>query len=190
MTHQVLALDMAGNPFGWISTERAACYVATDSVAWSLGETVRVFRAGVSRDTGVVTEISTPAIIAIKGPELPSRAFRSGYEPSISRELLFKRDRHVCAYCGEVFPEKMLTKEHILASSKGGEDTWMNLVTACKPCNGKKGDRSLSETGFELLYVPYVPNKWEHFILRGRNILADQMDYLMAKVPKDSRLRS
>jgi hypothetical protein len=39
-----------------------------------------------------------------------------------------------------------------------------------------------------LLYVPYVPNRHEHFILRNRRILADQMEYLLAGVPRTSRL--
>ena len=40
----------------------------------------------------------------------------------------------------------------------------------------------------QLLYVPYTPNRHEHFILQNRNILADQMEYLMASVPSHSRL--
>ena len=39
-----------------------------------------------------------------------------------------------------------------------------------------------------LLYVPYVPNRHEHFILRNRRILADQMEFLMAHLPQSSRL--
>jgi hypothetical protein len=39
-----------------------------------------------------------------------------------------------------------------------------------------------------LLYVPYAPSRHEHFILRNRRILADQMEYLLAGVPKSSRL--
>ena len=39
-----------------------------------------------------------------------------------------------------------------------------------------------------LLYVPYTPNRYEHFILRNRRILVDQMEYLMSGVPRNSRL--
>jgi len=41
-----------------------------------------------------------------------------------------------------------------------------------------------------LLYVPYVPNRHEHFILRNRRILSDQMEYLLAGVPRSSRLHA
>ena len=41
-----------------------------------------------------------------------------------------------------------------------------------------------------LLYLPYIPSRWEDFILVNRHILADQMEYLLAKVPSTSRLRA
>jgi 5-methylcytosine-specific restriction endonuclease McrA len=72
--------------------------------------------------------------------------------------------------------------------SRGGENTWMNCVTACKECNSKKGHKTLKEAGLELLYVPYVPNHFENMILQNRNILADQMEYLLSGVPKHSRV--
>ena len=53
---------------------------------------------------------------------------------------------------------------------------------------GDKANRSPERAGMPLLYVPYVPNRHEHFILRNRRILADQMEYLLAGVPKTSRL--
>ena len=72
--------------------------------------------------------------------------------------------------------------------SRGGRDVWTNTVTACRRCNTTKGCRSPEQSGMPLLYVPYVPNRHEHFILRNRRILADQMEYLLAGVPKSSRL--
>jgi 5-methylcytosine-specific restriction endonuclease McrA len=66
----------------------------------------------------------------------------------------------------------------------------MNVVTACKPCNGDKDSKTLKESGMELLYVPYVPNHFENMILQNRNILADQMEYLMSGIPKHSRIRT
>ena len=64
----------------------------------------------------------------------------------------------------------------------------MNLVTACGPCNGRKADRTPEEAGMPLVYLPYVPSLHEDMILRGRRILADQMDFLLASVPRSSRL--
>ena len=80
--------------------------------------------------------------------------------------------------------------EHIIPLSRGGRQSWMNLVTACRSCNTRKGSRTPQQAGMPLLYVPYVPNRHEHFILRNRRILADQMEFLMAHLPKSSRLHS
>ena len=71
---------------------------------------------------------------------------------------------------------------------KGGRDEWTNVVTACHVCNQRKACRSPREAKMDLLYVPYAPCRFEHFILSGRNILADQMDYLAARLPDHSRL--
>ena len=98
------------------------------------------------------------------------------------------RDRHVCAYCGSQLAVEHLTREHIRPTSRGGQDTWMNCITACRACNGRKGNRLPEETNMSLLYLPYVPNLHEDMILRGRRILADQMEFLLASVPRHSRL--
>ena len=71
-----------------------------------------------------------------------------------------------------------------------GIDTWMNVVTACRACNHRKSSRTPEQAGMPLLYTPYVPSLWEDFILRNRRILADQMEFLMAHIPKSSRLHA
>ena len=81
-----------------------------------------------------------------------------------------------------------LTAEHVLPQSRGGSNRWANLVSACRPCNHRKGNRTPEEAGMALLYVPYTPSLHEGFILRNRRILADQMAFLMAGVPPHSRL--
>jgi hypothetical protein len=181
----VLALDIGGIPRQWISHEHAVTYFAKDMVAWSLGEIVAKFRGGVQND-GSISYIETPSIIAING---------HGFDPSkhgkvaLSNKTLFGRDRHICAYCGNHFTNSNnLSREHIVPKSRGGTNNWMNIVTACKPCNGKKDSKTLKESGMELLYLPYIPSHFENMILQNRNILADQMDYLMSGVPKHSRI--
>ena len=77
--------------------------------------------------------------------------------------------------------------EHIVPSSKGGATSWMNLVAACKACNNRKANRTPEAAGMKLHYVPYVPNRYEAFILSNRKILADQMEFLLQGVPKSSR---
>ena len=64
----------------------------------------------------------------------------------------------------------------------------MNLVISCRPCNQRKGNRTPEQAGMSLLYTPYLPSLYEDMILKGRNILADQMDFLAANLPKNSRL--
>ena len=81
-----------------------------------------------------------------------------------------------------------LTRDHIVPFSKGGRDTWMNVVTACRSCNERKSDRTPEGAGMELVYLPYVPNRAEYLILTNRRILADQMEFLAQHVPAQSRL--
>ena len=181
----VLALDISGVPRQWISNDDAITYQAKNAVAWSMGEVVARYRGGIQND-GTMSYLETPSIIAIKG---------HGFDPykhaqvALSNRTLFGRDRHVCAYCGGHFANyHNLSRDHILPKSRGGENTWMNVVTACKECNGKKGNKTLKEARMELIYLPYVPNHFENMILQNRNIIADQMDYLLAGVPKHSRI--
>ena len=181
----VLALDISGIPRQWISYDDAISYWATDSVAWSMGDIVAKYRGGLQND-GTESYLETPSIIAIKG---------HGFNPhkhshvALSNRTLFGRDRHICAYCGGHFPNHTsLSRDHIVPRYHGGENTWMNVITSCKTCNSKKGHKTLKEAKMELLYLPYEPNHWENMILQNRTILADQMEFLMAGIPKNSRL--
>jgi HNH endonuclease len=181
----VLQLDVSGRPQAWISTREAAVLYACDSVAWTLGDAFRVMRGGLQRSTGLQSRIELHPIIAVRGA-VPSRAWRQ--MPALSNPKLFVRDRNVCAYCGGHFHFENLTREHIVPVSRGGQDTWMNCITACKACNGHKGCRMPEEANMALLYLPYVPSLHEDMILRGRRIVSDQMEFLLASVPRSSRL--
>ena len=64
----------------------------------------------------------------------------------------------------------------------------MNLVSACGACNGRKANRTPEETGMPLSYLPYVPSRFEDFLLDGRDIRAGVHDWLAARLPKGSRL--
>ena len=110
------------------------------------------------------------------------------HAPGLTNALLFARDRHLCAYCGEGHMSRDLSRDHVVPVSHGGRDSWTNSVTACKKCNIRKANRTPEQAGMPLIYVPYVPNRHEQFILRNRRILADQMEYLLAGVPRTSRL--
>ena len=184
-TMEVLQLDLSGRPQAWISAREAAVIYASDGVAWTIGDTFYVLRGGTQRRTGVQSRIEVQPIIAVKG-SVPTRAWRQA--PALSNPKLFARDRSVCAYCGGHFRFDDLTREHIVPTSRGGHDTWMNCITACRPCNGHKGNRLPQELNMSLMYLPYVPSLHEDMILRGRRILTDQMEFLLASVPRHSRL--
>lgn len=186
MNPEILALDMAGAPHEWLSLKEAAHYYATGMVAWSAGVHEFTLHGGVQRATGLRSEIRANSIIAIAGKDYMVRNFDRPL--ALNREMLFARDRHVCAYCAQKFRATLLTLDHIVPKSKGGEDSWMNLVAACKACNNRKANRTPEAAGMSLHFVPYVPNRYEAFILRGRRILADQMEFLLQGVPKHSRL--
>ncbi len=66
----------------------------------------------------------------------------------ISRRALFARDGWRCVYCGT--SSGRLTLDHVIPRSKGGESIWENVVTACAPCNLRKGDRLLEDSGLHL----------------------------------------
>ncbi len=136
--------------------------------------------------TGLRSELTVRSIIAVKGE--PNKRAQQHRVPAFSREMLFARDRMLCAYCGQAFKISDLTSEHVHPQSKGGKTVWTNLVTACKPCNMRKSNRTPEQARMPLLYVPYSPNLHEAFILKNRKILADQMEFLMAGVPAHSRL--
>lgn len=182
----ILQLDANGQPNKWISWQDAVVYHAKGLVSWSLGEFETVARGGNNRITGEQSVIKTSSIIAVKGEASGRRRHR---QPSLNNRELFRRDRHVCAYCGKTFPESKLSRDHIHPRSKGGPDTWMNVVTCCSRCNQKKDDKTLAEAGLTLLYAPYIPSRAEHLILANRNILADQMEFLLSFVDEKSRLR-
>ena len=191
MQHQILQLDICGPPQDWLCYEDAASKICSGDVSWTLGPSVATLHGGFSRMTGRQSKIEIPAIIATQGQ---SRVNLAAQVPPLSRtnDKLFARDCKMCAYCGDVLPHKALTREHIIPRSRGGRDEWMNVVAACLKCNGRKGARTPEEANMSLLYLPYAPNWFEDLILQagGRKILADQMEFLMAKVPTNSRLRS
>jgi len=71
-----------------------------------------------------------------------------------TRNLIMKRDGYICSYCGA---KEQLTIDHILPTSKGGQNTWENMTTCCLKCNSKKGDKLLKETNMILHNPPYIP---------------------------------
>lgn len=185
---RILTLDQQGLPHRWVSHETAIVYHAKNLVAWQLGEGEGdvLYRGGMNRLTGAQSRIVTAPIIAIKGESVAAK--RMHKPPALTNRELFRRDHFMCAYCGGIFKELHLTRDHIVPRSKGGADRWMNVVTACDSCNHKKDDQLLEECGMQLLYVPYTPNRAEALILENRNVLQCQMEYLKSFLPEHSRV--
>ena len=76
-----------------------------------------------------------------------------------TRTTLFERDKFTCCFCGKHFPKDELTVDHVIPRCKGGKSTWDNTVTACKPCNNFKDDRTPQEAGLKMHFHPKKP-KW------------------------------
>jgi len=72
----------------------------------------------------------------------------------LNRKRIFKRDNHECCYCGS---KKHLTLDHVVPRSRGGKNSWTNLVTCCSPCNIKKGNKTPDEALMKLHTKPYEP---------------------------------
>ena len=76
---------------------------------------------------------------------------------SPTRKNIMWRDQYKCQYCEKECESKVMTLDHIVPRSRGGKNTWTNLVTACKKCNQKKGNRTPDEAGMKLIRKPERP---------------------------------
>ena len=104
-------------------------------------------------------EISSPSVTF----KLPSvivlktvvKFISRGIRPS--RKNILWRDKSQCQYCGVIKQSHDLTFDHVIPRSRGGGNTWSNLVTCCKKCNQKKRDRTPEEANMKLLNEPRRP---------------------------------
>jgi 5-methylcytosine-specific restriction endonuclease McrA len=78
-------------------------------------------------------------------------------EVRFTRRNIFYRDRNRCQYCGKVYVQRDLNLDHVAPLSRGGRSEWINVVTACVPCNSKKGNRLPEEAGMRLIRPPRKP---------------------------------
>lgn len=194
----ILALDKQWEPHRWVGIEDAIVLEAKNLVLEHLGTSIIVYHGGINRVSGNRSMIETSSIIVVDG----TPGTKKYKEPTLTNASLFARDMHVCAYCGEIFRTAELTRDHLMPTSKGGKDSWTNVVTACKSCNTLKGDLLPGHkipggvlgpqlTGkMDPLYVPYIPCRAEHMILKNRSVKADQMAFLLERITnkKTSRI--
>jgi 5-methylcytosine-specific restriction endonuclease McrA len=121
--------------------------------------------------------IPRPAVIRLVRFIHVPRRFRR----QVTNTFLFARDRYRCQYCGraaaELKPRESLTRDHLLPLSRGGTNDWTNVVTACSPCNTRKGSRMAEEIGMHPITPPVEPH-FVHLSWAVRRLTPTQAKYI------------
>ncbi len=142
MKKSVLLLNQDYSPLSVCSMERAIILVFLNKAELITDTSTEVIRT-------VTRTFPMPAVIRL------SRYIHLPYKGVVlTRQNVFKRDGLACQYCGTM---KNLTLDHVIPRSKGGKSSWLNLVTACRHCNAKKGDRTPEQANMHLKYSPFKP---------------------------------
>ncbi|HIK09985.1 MAG TPA: HNH endonuclease [Oscillatoriaceae cyanobacterium M33_DOE_052] len=98
----------------------------------------------------IYAEVPLPTVIRLR------HYVRVPYkEIPLTRRNILERDTHTCQYCGYTGGD--LTLDHVIPRSRGGGDTWENMVAACVRCNVQKGNRTPKEANMPLRYPPRKP---------------------------------
>ncbi|ROS51339.1 HNH endonuclease [Frigoribacterium sp. PhB24] len=133
--------------------------------------------------TVVAADAEHPVLGAVMSWDRPSVIVLTRYvriphtrQIPVSRRGVMRRDSHRCAYCGR----SATTIDHVQPRSRGGADSWENLVACCLKCNNLKSDRTPHEMGWELLVTPKPPHG-VGWVVRGmERTQADWDEYLAA----------
>jgi 5-methylcytosine-specific restriction endonuclease McrA len=190
VSQEVLRTDVAGMPLEWIDYRAAASLYHAEQVAYACGSPIYTLRGGYNARTGLRSSIEVSSIIATLGDTYAHERNSDRYTPPLNNRTLFRRDANVCMYCAERFSTSELTRDHIQPLSHGGTDGWTNVVTACRRCNNHKGGRTPEQAKMQLVAVPFTPTYAEYIYLKGRRVLADQMEYLLTHFPRKSPLHA
>ena len=188
LSHQVLRTDVSGMPLEWVGYQDAVRLYHLEQVAYTCGTLLYRVHGGICAKTGRRSFIEVNSIIATLGHNRALSKFRDRYVPPLNNPALFKRDSHVCLYCGETFGYHDLSRDHVTPVIQGGQDIWNNVVTACRRCNNHKAGRTPEQAAMELLAVPFIPTHAEYIYLQCRRVLSDQMEFLRAHFPRSSPL--
>jgi 5-methylcytosine-specific restriction endonuclease McrA len=121
--------------------------------------------------------IPRPAVIRLTRFVHVPRRFRR----HVTNTFLFARDSYRCQYCGrhmiEFKPREALTRDHLVPLSRGGTNDWTNVITACSPCNTRKGNRLPEEIGMHPLTHPVEPH-FVHLTWAVRRLTPIQARYI------------
>ncbi|MFN8436704.1 MAG: HNH endonuclease [Cytophagales bacterium] len=143
MARKVLVLNQDYRALTICNVERAFLLVYLQKAEMIASDKLRTLRS-------VSSSFSMPSVIKLNNyVNIPYKGV------VLSRQNIFKRDGYKCAYCGS---KHSLTLDHVQPRSRKGPTTWENLITACSPCNAKKGDRTPEEAGMILPYKPFKPS--------------------------------
>lgn len=99
-----------------------------------------------------------PSVVALK------EYVRRDQRATFSRFNVFLRDDYTCQYCGGEFETKQLTFDHVIPRAHGGNSSWHNVVSACSPCNHRKGSRLPKEVGMIPIKTPAEPTGWQLYV--------------------------
>ena len=118
-----------------------------------------------------------PAVIRlVKFIHVPRR-----FRRQVTNTFLFARDGYRCQYCGrgpaDLRPRESLTRDHLIPLSRGGANEWGNVVTACSPCNTRKGNRMPDEIGMHPRTYPVEPH-FVHLSWAVRRLTPIQSKYI------------
>ncbi|PIE26637.1 MAG: HNH endonuclease [Micrococcales bacterium] len=149
-TERTLVLNAGYEPLSVVSFKRAVVLVLA-------GKAVVLAAAETPVRSGTI-EVQRPRVILL------TRYVRVPFARSVpvSRRGVLRRDAHRCAYCGK----QANTVDHVLPRSRGGPDSWENLVACCLKCNNAKGNRTPAEVGWKLRVRPKPP-RGPAWVLRG-----------------------
>jgi len=138
---RVLLLNQTYEPLGTVSVARAVIMVFKNTVTVEELDGNRVLRSARA-------EFPVPSVIRRR---IYINVRRRREASSMKRLRIYMRDKFRCQYCGEKRPAGELTLDHILPRSRGGDNSPVNVVTACVACNNRKGDRTPAEARMPLL---------------------------------------
>ena len=138
---RTLVLNAGYEPLAVVSFRRAVVLV--------LGGKATVLAAHADEVVSTSSRFVRPSVIILR------RYVRAPYSTSVpvSRRGVLRRDAHRCVYCGSA----ATTVDHVMPRSRGGLDTWANLVACCVRCNNVKGTRTADEMGWVMKSRPYTP---------------------------------
>ncbi len=166
MPERTLVLNATYEPISVVPSRRALILLLMDK-----GEAVVVSEAVVRSEK---LEISVPSVLRLRTyVRVPYRR-----RAALSRRAVLARDDYRCQYCDS----RAEGIDHIVPRSRKGTHTWENVVAACRPCNARKGDRLLEESGLRLSRYPTAPPAMSAAALQLRRIPEPWAPYLLPAV--------